>query len=348
MSSPPSALEFLQAQPVREGRARVVIEGITPQVDCGRFPIKRVIGEQVTVETDAYADGHDVLVCLLRHRHESNAQWSETAMTNLGNDRWRGEFRVERMGVYCYTVIAWVDRFLTWRHDLLRRVDHADILVAGQAGARLVAEAAKRALPADAARLQEWAQRLSGAADANQIQDIARDEELALVLARHADRRFATCHEPELAVTVDRERARYSSWYEMFPRSTSPEAGRHGTFRDCEARLSYVAELGFDVLYLPPIHPIGRTNRKGQNNALQAGPDDVGSPWAIGAAEGGHTSIHPELGTLEDFVRLRERARSLNIEIALDIAFQTSPDHPHVREHPEWFTWRPDGTVQYA
>jgi starch synthase (maltosyl-transferring) len=331
-----------------DGRARVVIEGITPQVDCGRYPVKRVAGETVRVEADVFADGHDVLVCMVRYRHDGDRESSEVRMKPLGNDRWRAEFATERLGTYRYTVAAWVDPLLTWQHDIARRVDAADIALAARIGARLVGEAAARAAGEPASQLRAWGERLAAAREPEEIKAIAGDAAMAALAVRHADRRLATTAEREFAVTVDRERARYSTWYELFPRSTAAEPGRHGTFRDCEARLPYIADMGFDVVYLPPIHPIGATYRKGRNNRLDATPDDVGSPWAIGGAEGGHKAVHPALGTLEDFRRLVASARSLGMEIALDIAFQVSPDHPYVREHPEWFTWRPDGTVQYA
>jgi starch synthase (maltosyl-transferring) len=335
-------------RPGREGRARVVIEGVSPQVDCGRYAAKRAIGETIVVEADAFADGHDVLVCVLRYRHESDKDWAEVRMTPLVNDRWRAEFVADRLGAYRYTVLGWVDHVLTWRHDLSRRVDAADIAVAAQIGTTLIGEAANRASGEDSTTLREWAQRLADAQEPEEIKAIGGDDAMALLATRYADRGLATQYDRELPLTVDRERARYSTWYELFPRSASTEPGRHGTLEDCEARLPYVAELGFDVLYLPPIHPIGGTQRKGRNNTLGAAADDVGSPWAIGSSEGGHKAIHPSLGTLEDFRRLVARARTLGIDVALDIAFQVSPDHPYVREHPEWFTWRPDGTVQYA
>lgn len=349
-ASTPSNADALTGQAPRrsEGRARVVIEGVAPQIDCGRYAAKRTIGETFVVEADVYADGHDILVCMLRYCHDSDDQWTELRMTALGNDRWRGEFTPDRIGTYRYTLVAWVDHLLTWRHDLARRVDEGDIRVAARIGTTLLREAADRAMPDDAATLHDYAQRLAAAEDAADIKAIAADDAMALLATRYADRRLATHYDRELALVVDRERARFSTWYELFPRSAATEPGRHGTFKDCEARLSYVADLGFDILYLPPIHPIGSTQRKGRNNRLGAASDDVGSPWAIGSEAGGHKAIHPELGTLEDFRRLVAHAKELGIEIALDIAFQVSPDHPYVREHPEWFTWRPDGTVQYA
>jgi starch synthase (maltosyl-transferring) len=331
-----------------DGRARAVIDRVYPEIDGGRFAVKRIVGDRMLVEADVFADGHDVIGCMLGFRHESEDDWTEVPMKASVNDRWHGEFPLEKLGRYRYTVTAWVDHFLSWRHELTRRVDPADIASAALVGAKLIAEAANRAGRSDAHRLREWGKQLLSANDPDEIKKIALDDQMCAVAQQHPDRRFASVYERDLRVVVDRERARFSAWYELFPRSTSPEPGRHGTFRDCEARLPYVAELGFDVLYLPPIHPVGREKRKGRNNALAAARDDVGSPWAIGSEEGGHKSINPALGTLEDFRRLVARARELGLEMALDIAFQCAPDHPYVREHPEWFTWRPDGTVQYA
>jgi starch synthase (maltosyl-transferring) len=302
----------------------------------------------MTVEADVFGDGHDALACMLGYRHEFDRDWSEVPMTLLVNDRWRGEFTLERMGRYRYTVTAWVDHFLSWRTEFRRRIDAADIASAALVGGKLIAEAANRATRSDAQRLRDWGKQLVSAVGTDEIRRIALDDEMSLVAQRYPDRRYAAVYEKELKIVVDRSRARFSSWYEFFPRSTSQEPGRHGTFRDAETRLDYVAELGFDVVYLPPIHPIGRTKRKGRNNTLDPTQDDVGSPWAIGAEEGGHKSIHPELGTADDFRRFVARARELGLEVALDIAFQSAPDHPYVRLNPSWFTWRPDGTVQYA
>jgi starch synthase (maltosyl-transferring) len=330
------------------GYNRVVIEGVHPEIDAGRFPVKRITGETVTVEADIFADGHDQLSCRLLYRQGLNGPWNYAPMRPLGNDRWRGEFRVTSVGRYFYTLEGWTDRFRTWRADLGKRLDagqnvDVEILI----GAALIEEAANRADPADAARLTGWAQALRESRG-DERRPIALDEDLARVVFRYPDGRFATRYARELAVVVDRERAGFSSWYELFPRSCSAAPDRHGTFSDCEGRLPYVASMGFDVLYLPPIHPIGRAFRKGKNNAVQAGPDDVGSPWAIGSPEGGHKSVHPALGTLDDFRRLRAKAAECGLELALDIAFQCTPEHPWVREHPEWFRKRPDGTIQYA
>ncbi len=337
-----------------DGRVRAVIERIAPSVDGGRFAVKRVLGDRVEVEADCFADGHDVLACRVRWRRPGDAGWLEAPMAAIGNDRWRGGFVVDALGDWAYTVQAWVDPYLSWRHDFSRRVDPQDLRVAALTGAALIGEAAGRAPAggADATLLRTWAADLGAAAhaggDVEALRRLALDEALDAVARRHPDRRLARTHEPALRLAVERERARTSCWYELFPRSASDDPERHGTFADCEAWLPYVARMGFDVLYLPPIHPIGRTRRKGRNNTLDARPGDPGSPWAIGAAEGGHDAIHPELGTIEDLRRLMAAAARHGIEIAMDIAFQCSPDHPWLDEHPEWFRRRADGTIQYA
>jgi starch synthase (maltosyl-transferring) len=300
----------------------------------------------VVVEADVFADGHDALFCVLLYRFE-DSDWSEVPMTPLVNDRWRGTFAVTKIGRYEYTMQAWIDRFTSWARDLAKRIDaNQDVRIDLLIGAALVEEAGRRAAGPDAERLRRYA---------TALREGARDEQeppvpagLPELMHRYADRRFATTYDKTLAVVVDRERARFSAWYEMFPRSCAPIPGHHGTLADCLQRLPYVAALGFDVVYLPPIHPIGRTHRKGKNNAVTAGPGDPGSPWAIGSEAGGHKAVHPELGTLDDFQGLVERAAQHGIEVALDLAFQCSADHPYVREHPEWFRHRPDGTVQYA
>ena len=327
---------------------RAVIEAVMPAVDGGRFPIKRVLGEEVVVEADCFADGHDELACLLLYRNDSDAAWESVPMIALGNDRWRAAFTVERIGVYRYTVTAWVDAFLSWRHDFARRVDAEDLLVAAQLGAALIDGVASRAKAGAKRRLAAWAKRLRREQDPAALATLGLDEDLFSLAKEYPDRSFAATHPVELSVRVDRDRARYSTWYELFPRSFGPATGAHGTFKDCGAVLPYVAAMGFDVLYFPPIHPIGRGRRKGPNNSLIASAGDVGSPWAIGALEGGHTAVHPALGTLADFRELIKLAGEHGLEVALDIAFQCAPDHPWVKEHPEWFRWRPDGTVQYA
>lgn len=333
------------------GRRRVVIEGVDPEIDGGCFPIKRTIGEPVEVEADIIVDGHDTLSAVLLYRPESEDQWHAVALEALVNDRWRGAFTVSRLGRYFYTLQAWVDHFKTWHAGMLKKLQaQQDVAVDLLIGAAMVEATARRVAGEDAARLREWGQALRTSQDAApaELERLMTDVELLSLMARHPDQRFATTYAKELTVVVDPERARFSTWYELFPRSCVPVPGRHGTFKDCAARLPYIADLGFDVLYLPPIHPIGRSFRKGRNNAVVAQVGDVGSPWAIGAAEGGHKAVHPDLGTIEDFRRLIATAQAYGIDVGIDIAFQCSPDHPYATEHPTWFRWRPDGTVQYA
>jgi len=331
-----------------EGRKRVIIESVTPEIDAGRFPIKRIVGDEIVVEADVLADSHDALSCALLYRKESEAEWSEVSMEPLGNDRWQGSFQVQEMGRYLYTVTGWIDHFKSWSRDLAKRLEaRQDLSVDLQIGAEMVEAASKRTNQMDKALLSTFAQALNaGGVEASRH---ALSEELARLMAVHSERRFATTYDKELVIVVDRELARFGAWYELFPRSCSPLPGRHGTFKDVEERmLPYVASMGFDILYLPPIHPIGSSFRKGRNNTSVIDPGEPGSPWAIGSAQGGHKAIHPELGTLDDFRHLMQAAAGYNIEIALDIAYQCAPDHPYVSEHPEWFRHRPDGTIQYA
>ena len=327
---------------------RVTIERVAPEVDFGAYPIKRTVGESVRVEADIFTDGHDALYGLLLVRREAEQNWAELPMEFVANDRWRASFITPEIGRYFYTVQAWIDSFGSWRRDLekklaARQLEPLDFLI----GAQLVEEASRRSSGVDATKLREAAAALRTVKPGDDL-SLARDADLARLVNRYPDARFVTRYDKELPVVVDRERARFSTWYEMFPRSCATKPDTHGTFKDCERRLPYIASMGFDVLYLPPIHPIGRTHRKAKNGALHADDRDPGSPWAIGAKEGGHKSIHPELGTLEDFQSLVKQARQYNIEVALDLAFQCSPDHPYVTEHPEWFRWRPDKTIQYA
>lgn len=331
-----------------DGRRRVAIARVSPEIDCGRFAIKRVTQETVVVEADVFADSHDQLSCRILYWQDENHMQS-APMTSLGSDRWRGEFVVTEVGEYRYTVEGWVDRFQTWHTDLEKRITAGqnisiDLLI----GAELVERAARNATDKDAELLRRWAERLRAKPDNGSLLPLVRDTELLHLMEQYPDRELANRYDKQLRVTVEPEKALFSTWYEVFPRSCSPQVGRHGTFRDCEEWLPYVASMGCDVLYLPPIHPIGKTFRKGKNNSLPAQPDDVGSPWAIGSEEGGHKSIHSQLGTLEDFRRFLSKAASHGLEVALDIALQCTPDHPYVREHPDWFRSRPDGTIQYA
>ncbi|MFZ7127603.1 MAG: alpha-1,4-glucan--maltose-1-phosphate maltosyltransferase [Desulfobacterales bacterium] len=333
----------------KHARHRVVITGVSPEIAGGRYPVKRARGEQVRVEADIFADSHDALSARLLVRRQGDARWGGLRMQPMVNDRWYGTFRVDHLGEYFYTLQAWVDRFKTWRRDLHKKAASGqNVDVELLVGAELIEAAAARADEADAARLRRYAEMLEGEPLTETKIRVAFNRELVQLMTGHPDLRFATAYEKRLQVVVERRRARFSAWYEMFPRSAAPEPGRHGTFRDCESRLPYIASMGFDVLYLPPIHPIGKSHRKGRNNTSVAEPDDVGSPWAIGSPEGGHKDVHPELGTLADFRSLVRKAAEFGIEIAIDLAFQCSPDHPYVREHPEWFRRRPDGTIQFA
>ncbi len=330
---------------------RVVIENVRPEIDGGRFPVKRTVGEAVTVTADIHTDGHDLITAVLRYRDGAESPWRETLLREVGNDRWTGSFRVSSPGRSFYTLAAWVDRFRSWRRDLAKKADAGqDVRVDLMVGAQLVEEAAGRAKGTDREALRKAAAALKVDDESGAAEGVRRalDEELLRRMEAYPDRRNATVYGKELAVVVDRERARFSTWYELFPRSCSPVPGKHGTLRDVVSRLPYIAGMGFDVLYLPPIHPIGNTHRKGKNNVTDPAPDDLGSPWAIGSEEGGHKAVHPALGTLDDFRHLVEKAREHGLEVALDIAYQCSPDHPYVTEHPEWFRLRPDGTVQYA
>jgi starch synthase (maltosyl-transferring) len=318
--SPSAPLLEPTAPPPGLDTRRVIIEHLQPSVDGGRFPIKRTIGESVTVTADIFADGHDILAGVLKHRRvpaggrlrlggtdrrrASDGHWIETPLTPLGNDAWTATFVVSELGVYEYTIEAWIDRYETWQRATSKKADAGD--------------------------------------------DVSQDlMEGAELLETQHDRSGASTAEP-LRVVVDPVAARYSTWYEMFPRSCTNDPSRSGTFRDAERRLYQIAEMGFDVLYLPPIHPIGRTHRKGRNNSLVATATDPGSPWAIGSPEGGHTSIEPALGTIQDFDRFVQLAGRLGMSVALDIAFQASPDHPWVAEHADWFRRRPDGSIKYA
>jgi len=348
-------------------KQRVVIESVTPEVDEGRFPAKATLGEDVVVEADIFTDGTDAISALLLHRPAEDTAWAPVSMALLGNDRWRASFSVDRLGVYVFTIEAWVDPFLTWRRDLQKRLEaRQKVPVEFQIGAALIRSAAGRAVGKDREALLKAAELLAVPRPLAQLARVALDPQLAGMMAAHGDHTQATRYQREVQVRVDPGKARFSTWYEMFPRSVwtpatgaRPGPGRrgraargsadHATFRDVEARLPYVGEMGFDILYLAPVHPIGHTHRKGRNNATVAGAGDPGSPWAIGSEEGGHKAVNPDLGTLEDFRHLVRLARErFAIDVALDIAYQCSPDHPYIREHPQWFRQRPDGTIQYA
>ncbi len=330
----------------QDGRQRVVVERVFPEIDEGRFAVKRVVGDTVDVQAHLFCDGHDKMRAEVLYRGEGAADWTLCEMTPLGNDEWEAAFAVDHIGTVSYTVRAWIDTFRTWQGDLRKKV------AAGQAvqvelmmGAELLRGAAQRADGEDARQLEEWAALLQ--AGTEPATELALDSTLTTVAERYPDRQWASTYPRTLQVQVNRPKARFSTWYELFPRSCG-DGRQHGTFADCERMLPELARLGFDVLYLPPIHPIGQTKRKGKNNSTTCTAEDPGSPWAIGAAEGGHDAILPALGSEDDFRHLMAAAAEWEIDIAMDLAFQCSPDHPYVKAHPEWFRWRPDGTVQFA
>jgi starch synthase (maltosyl-transferring) len=334
---------------IADGRRRIAIEHVWPEVDCGRFPIRRIAGEEVRVEADIFADGHEELAASLLFRPADEESWQETPLERLDNDRWTGVFPVSRIGEYRYTIEGWLDPFATWKRDLSARLEAGQqVSVELLMGADLLEAAAARAPDEDRPLLEKAVSSLRKWSKPAAAPPSVFSQQIAAVVRRCRDPELAMRYEKELSVRVERERAGFSAWYELFPRSAGGRENQYGTFRDVEALLPEIADMGFDVLYLPPIHPIGHTNRKGKNNATVCTPQDPGSPWAIGAEEGGHKAIHPELGSLEDLRSLIAACRRRGLELALDIAFQCSPDHPYVEEHPEWFKWRPDGTVQFA
>jgi starch synthase (maltosyl-transferring) len=334
-------------------RRRVIVERVQPEIDAGRFPIRRTPGESVAVTADLFADGHDLIAGVVRYRYVGGdcgdeSDWQEAPLAPLGNDTWGGNFSVERLGRYEYTIEAWIDRFGSWQKELIAKAEAGqDVSSELIEGADFVHGAAMRS-EFDRARLLKYANKLRGTMSQSARVSAARDVRLRTLMDAHPDRSLTTVYERLLQVIVDPTLARYGAWYEMFPRSSTPDPTRSGTLREAESRLTDIASMGFDIVYLPPVHPIGRTHRKGRNNALVALPGDPGSPWAIGSVDGGHTAIEPGLGTFDDFDRFVHVANRLGLDVALDIAFQASPDHPWVREHPEWFKHRPDGTIKYA
>ncbi len=331
-----------------DGRKRAIVDYVGPQIDGGRFPAKRAVGESVTVLAHVFADGHDHLRTELLYKRRGDVEWVVREMVHQVNDEWTASFEVEELGRYVYTVRAWVDHFDTWQSDLRKKYEAGqDVTVDLEVGSALLRAVAKRAEEPDAERLKKWAQVLKRGRNAERAVEVALGSELSGVVRAYPDRTLASLYEKQLEVAVDRPRAVFSAWYEFFPRSFGRD-GRHGTFHSCERLLPEIAKMGFDVVYLPPIYPIGRANRKGRNNATACTASDPGSPWAIGSAGGGHKTVHPKLGTLNSFRRFVKKANECGLEIALDMAFQCAPDHPYVKAHPKWFRWRPDGTVQFA
>lgn len=337
-----------------EGHKRVSIRNVSPQIDCGKYPIKRVVEEEILVEADIFGDGHDKVDALLLYREKKQGRgrekkWLEKRMEFQGNDHWTGSFKLDKTGNYEYTLESWVDHFTTWQEGLKKKVAaDQDVKLELLIGAELMEDAISRASAPNKKKLKEWIKLLKDEDKSSQAISEVLSDTASRVMFESRDQDKAFQYDRILDVRVERRKALFSSWYEFFPRSSSPEKGKHGTFKDCENVLPEVAKMGFDVVYFPPIHPIGRSHRKGLNNATEAQEGDPGSPWAIGAKEGGHKAIHPQLGTMDDFKQLVKKAKDMDIEIALDFAIQCAPDHPYVEEHPQWFKWRPDGTVQYA
>jgi starch synthase (maltosyl-transferring) len=329
--------------------SHIIIEGITPMVDCGRYPAKSIVGEPCVVEADIFRDGHQLLRAAVKWRRKDEESFSEAPMAALDNDRWRGAFTPGENARYVFTVEAWTDLYASWLGDFAKKVragrDVSSDLLEGIA---LLESIARRAQGDDLELVTTSLNALRQNSDAESALTIVSAPGLVEAAARCGERFGATSYQPMIELTVDRPKAAFGAWYELFVRSQAAVPGRHGTFADAERRLTDIRDMGFDVIYLPPIHPIGQTNRKGPNNAVDGGRDSVGSPWAIGGPAGGHTAVEPELGALTDFDRFVNAAGRLGIEVALDFAVQCSPDHPWVREHPQWFKHRPDGTIKYA
>jgi len=328
----------------------VVIENLQPLIEGGRYPIKRIAGEDLAVDADIFKDGHDVVAAVLKWRVLGKRAWRETPMTFIDNDRWRGVCTLYDEAVHEYTVEAWTDSFRSWQSEFAKKFEGgiSDLQSEALEGAAIVKVAAKRARDrADAARLREFSEQIANGAN-SEIYAITKSGELEVLMATYPDRSTATHYDPAPRVVVDRQGALFGAWYEFFPRSAEGRGDRGSTFRDCLPRVDDAKVMGFDVIYFPPIHPIGHTNRKGRNNSIACEPGDPGVPWAIGSEAGGHKAVEPSLGTLADFDWLQKEVRKRGMEIALDFAINCSPDHPYVKEHPEWFYKRPDGTIKYA
>jgi len=329
---------------IAEGR--IVIEAVSPMIDCGETPIKRIVGDTLAVQATVFSDGHDKIAVALLYRPQRETDWRRAPMRFVETDRWTGSFPLEENARYVYTIESWRDPFASWQAALeKKRAAGQDLSLDLEHGLDLIRETKPRSRGAVRERDEIIAAAESAGSDAA---GLLLEPRVLAFMTTHGRRDNVSRYGRELMVIVDRKTAAFSSWYELFPRSQTPSPRQHGTFNGVIARLPYVRDLGFDVLYFPPIHPIGRTNRKGRNNALSASPADPGSVYAIGSDEGGHDALHPELGTMEDFLRLVHAAHEYDLEIALDFAIQCSPDHPWIRQHPEWFEWKKDGSIAYA
>ncbi|NJL13394.1 MAG: alpha-1,4-glucan--maltose-1-phosphate maltosyltransferase [Microscillaceae bacterium] len=332
-----------------EPQHRVIIENVSPEIDHGQYAVKRVIGQWLMVEADIYADGHDIVQAQIGYRHASQAHWQTVRMKALSNDRWQGRFKVELMGAYQYTLQGWIDHALNWQHNIGRKIkDGQKVSVELLDGLQYLQRLLPLCTPVEGRILQDWMEIFQNEAEYPLALMVSQSVDLHTLFVKYPYQPLISTYPLVLPVWVDRSKALFSAWYEFFPRSASYLPGQHGTFAEAEKILPRIADLGFDTIYLPPIHPIGTDFRKGKNNTLSPTPEDVGSPWAIGNVEGGHKAIHPQLGTLEDFRHFVQKAKDLGLEIALDYALQCSPNHPYVKAYPQWFRWRPDGTVQYA
>ena len=333
---------------IMQKQTRIIIENVLPQLNSGSFAIKRIVGQKVFVTAEVFSDGHDVIECCVKFKHEFDNNWQEVRMTHTQNDEWFAEFQVDKQGKYTYFVEGWVDYALNWQHGTERKInDNQYVKSELLEGAEYVQAILNAVDASDNEYLNRLIYYFTTESEYDNAVREAKSDELTRIFKKYPIR-FLENKSIDLEIYVDRKKALFSTWYEFFPRSASAEDGKHGTFKDCERLLPRVAEMGFDTLYFPPIHPIGEVNRKGKNNATNAEYGDVGSPWGIGSHHGGHKSTHPELGSIEDFKELVQKAKHLGIEVAMDYALQAAPDHPYVKDFPQWFKWRPDGTVQYA
>ena len=328
---------------------RVLIEDVKPQIDGGRFYIKRIQGEAVNVSADIFADGHDRIRAFVLFKHEDAKDWAEVEMDEYPNDFWKASFAPTEKGFYEYQIQAWIDHFLTWFTGFRKKVEagnnvRTELLEGSELAKALIKKNKNKEDKEELKRLSELF------ADENRAEEAIRtvmNPAFAAIVEKYPLKQFHASSD-RLKIFVERSKALFSTWYEFFPRSASETPGQHGTFKNCERLLPKVKDMGFDVLYFPPIHPVGEINRKGVNNATNAEPGDVGSPWAIGSKDGGHKSVNPLLGTMQDFEDFIQKSAAMGIEVAMDIAFQCAPDHPYIKSNPDWFKWRPDGTIAYA
>lgn len=330
-------------------RQRVIIENVKPEINAGRYPIKRTVDESVHIVADIFADGHDAIRASVQYRKKGAKKWNEQLLNAVGNDTFEGTFRLSEEGQYEYRVTAWIDHLQNWYNGFLKKQaagQHLSIEL--QEGAIILEKTAATYSKAVGKLLLAKAKQLTDKEGYQDAIQVVLSNDFRQLVADHPFKQFVTEYENNLKVIVERKKALFSSWYEFFPRSASQEPGRPGTFKDAEALIPRVAELGFDILYFPPIHPVGEVNRKGKNNSTTAAEGEPGSPWAIGSKEGGHKAVSSELGTMKDYEQLIKTANKHGIEVALDLAYQCAPDHPYVKEHPEWFVWRPDNTIMYA